>query len=219
MIILKELFENNKKWAKEIRKKDPIFFSKLSKQQHPQYLWIGCSDSRVPANEIVGLMPGELFVHRNIANMVIHTDFNCLSVVEYAIDALKVKHIIICGHYECGGITAAVEKKAAGLSANWIGHVQDIVDKYKSTLNKAIDIKQKSKIMCELNVVEQINNLACTSIAKDAWDRQKLAIHGWIYNIEDGLLNDLDCCITDISILEEKHSAAVSKIFKKYNVD
>lgn len=218
MVILKEIYENNKKWAKEIKERDPDFFLKLSKQQNPEYLWIGCSDSRVPANEIVGLMPGELFVHRNIANMVIHTDLNCLSVVQYAIDVLKVKHIIICGHYGCGGINAALKNTATGLSANWISHILDIIDKYKSNLDKEADINQKSKIMCELNVVEQVYNLARTSVAKEAWTKQELAIHGWVYGIEDGLLNDLECCITDISILEEKHSSAVAKIFKKYNI-
>jgi carbonic anhydrase len=213
------MFENNKKWAKKLKRKDTDFFSKLSKQQHPQYLWIGCADSRVPANEIVGLMPGELFVHRNIANMVIHTDLNCLSVAQYAIDVLKVKHIIICGHYGCGGISAALTNTATGLSANWIRHIQDIVEKYKSNLKKETDIKQKSNIMCELNIVEQVYNLARNSVVKDAWDKQKLTIHGWIYDIEDGLLNDLYCNIPDISILEKKHSAVIEKIFKKYNID
>jgi carbonic anhydrase len=136
-----------------------------------------------------------------------------------AVDVLKVRHIIICGHYGCGGITAALKNTAFGLSANWIRHIQDIIDKYKSNLNKEIDIKQKSKIICELNTVEQVYNLARTSVAKDAWDRQKLAVHGWVYDIKDGLLNDLDCCITDTFILEEKHSTAVEKIFKKYNID
>ena len=218
MTVIKELFENNRKWAKGIEQKDPHFFSKLSKQQHPQYLWIGCSDSRVPANEIIGLMPGELFVHRNIANMVIHTDLNCLSVIQYAVDVLRVKHIIMCGHYGCGGINAALKNSATGLSANWIRHIQDIMAKHKPNLNKETDINQKSKIMCELNIVEQVYNLARTSVVEDAWDRQKLAIHGWIYDIEDGLLNELDCRITDVSVLEEKYSAAVEKIFKKYNI-
>lgn len=218
MVILKEIYENNKKWAREIKERDPDFFLKLSKQQNPEYLWIGCSDSRVPANEIVGLMPGELFVHRNIANLVIHTDLNCLSVVQYAIDVLKVKHIIICGHYGCGGINAALQNTATGLSANWISHILDVIDKYKLNLDKEVDTNQKSKIMCELNVVEQVYNLARTSITKEAWIKQELAIHGWIYGIEDGLLNDLECCITNISILEEKHSSAVAKIFKKYDI-
>lgn len=194
---LKHLFENNVQWASGIKNSDKDFFLKLSKQQSPEYMWIGCSDSRVPANDIVNLLPGELFVHRNIANVVAHTDFNCLSVMQYAIDVLKVKHIIVCGHYGCSGINAALQNSRLGLCDNWIRHIKDVQEKYADRLKKIKDRKKKFDKLCELNVIEQALNICETSIVRDAWERrQELTIHGWIYGINDGLLHDLNICIS-----------------------
>lgn len=192
MKALKHLFENNRNWADKITEIDPTFFERLSHQQSPEYLWIGCSDSRVPANEIIGLLPGELFVHRNVANLVIHTDMNCLSVMQYAVEILQVKHIIVCGHYGCGGIQAAIDTKPHGLIDNWLGHLRDIYRKYESEL---IDISSKQELLnrlCELNVIEQVKNVSQSTIVQDAWNRgQTLWVHGWIYGVTDGLLKDL----------------------------
>lgn len=188
-----QLFENNLEWATRIKAEDPLFFQKLALQQSPKYLWIGCSDSRVPANEIVGLLPGELFVHRNVANMVIHTDFNCLSVIHYAVEVLKVEHIIVCGHYGCGGVAAAIRSKRHGLIDNWLRHIKDIYFRYQERLTACVDDEERIDLMCEYNVVEQVANVCHTTIVQDAWKRgQKLAIHGWIYSILDGVLRDLD---------------------------
>lgn len=201
----KHLFENNKQWAKNIKKSDPNFFVKLSKQQTPNYLWIGCSDSRVPANEIVGLLPGEIFVHRNIANLVVHTDMNCLSVIQYAVEVLKVKHIILCGHYGCGGIKAAMEDHEHGLIDNWLRNIKDIYRYHKIKIDSLETEKDKVDLMCELNVAEQVANICHTTVVRNAWKcGQKLAVHGWIYNIEDGILRDLNICIktpNEISLL------------------
>ena len=195
---LKHLFENNQTWAASICKQDPDFFQKLSRQQHPEYLWIGCSDSRVPANEIVGLLPGELFVHRNVANLVVHTDLNCLSVMQFAVDILKVKHIIVCGHYGCGGVRAAYERARTGLTDNWLRHVQDVREKHDEHLSQTADTDRACDRLCELNVIEQAVNVCQTTIAQDAWERgQELAIHGWIYGLQDGLLRDLDVTTTN----------------------
>jgi carbonic anhydrase len=192
---LPHLFENNKAWAERIRQRDPEFFVKLSRQQNPSYLWIGCSDSRVPANEIVGLLPGELFVHRNVANVVVHTDLNCLSVMQFAVDVLKVGHIIVCGHYGCSGVRAALHGERHGLVDNWLRHVQDVRHKHEARLRG--DVARQDERMCELNVIEQVANVCHTSIVRDAWERgQELAIHGWIYGLHDGLLRDLDTTIT-----------------------
>src|SRR5450432_1774200 len=189
---LSHLFANNQAWAGRIRQQDPEFFPKLSRQQSPTYLWIGCSDSRVPANEIVGLLPGELFVHRNIANLVVHTDLNCLSVMQFAVDMLKVPHIIVCGHYGCSGVEAALRRDRLGLSDNWLRHVQDVQQKHEKSL-ASLDNAEASNRLCELNVVEQVLNVCHTTIARDAWERgQELAVHGWIYGLQDGLLRDLD---------------------------
>ncbi len=192
MKALKHLFENNRNWADKITEIDPTFFERLSHQQSPEYLWIGCSDSRVPANEIIGLLPGELFVHRNVANLVIHTDMNCLSVMQYAVEILQVKHIIVCGHYGCGGIQAAIDTKPHGLIDNWLGHLRDIYRKYE---NELIDISSKPELLnrlCELNVIEQVKNVSQSTIVQDAWNRgQTLWVHGWIYGVTDGLLKDL----------------------------
>lgn len=198
---LKYLFDNNKAWAAEIKQKDPDFFHKLAKQQAPQYLWIGCSDSRVPANQIVALMPGEVFVHRNIANVVVHTDLNCLSVIHFAVEVLKVKHIIVCGHYGCGGIQAAVEDKEHGLIDNWLRHIKDVCRLNADTLNELPQNEMLDRL-CELNVIEQVRNVGNTTIVKKAWRNNKeLSVHGWIYNIENGILKDLDTCLTSLDDL------------------
>jgi carbonic anhydrase len=197
MQILSHLFENNKAWSERIRQQDPEFFRKLSRQQTPDYLWIGCSDSRVPANEIVGLLPGELFVHRNVANVVAHTDFNCLSVIQFAVDVLKIRHIIVCGHYGCSGVSAALRGDRLGLSDNWLRHVQDVSQKHDSRLLPLSDVSRRSDRLCEFNVIEQVANVCRTSIVRDAWERgQDLAVHGWIYGLHDGLLSDLDTTVT-----------------------
>jgi carbonic anhydrase len=189
---LQRLFKNNQAWAKHINDRDPKFFSKLSRQHTPEYLWIGCSDSRVPANQIVGLLPGELFVHRNVANVVVHTDLNCLSVIQYAVDVLRVKHIIVCGHYGCGGVKAAMDNSRLGLIDNWLRHVRDVMEKYPEDLKCLPDEQQRLHRLCELNVKEQVSNVCETTIVQSAWEKeQPLAVHGWIYSISDGLLRDL----------------------------
>lgn len=196
MKVLPKLFKNNQKWAAEISKTCPDFFSRLVAQQAPEYLWIGCSDSRVPANEIVGLLPGELFVHRNVANLVIHTDMNCLSVLQYAVDMLRIKHVIVCGHYGCGGIKAAMDNQPHGLVDNWLRHIRDIYHRHERKLAKISGEPDRLNRLCELNVVEQVINVGNTTIIQDAWKRgQKIAVHGWVYDIADGLLKDLDVCI------------------------
>src|SRR4051794_35315173 len=193
---LSHLFENNRAWSEGIRQVKPEFFLELSRQQSPQYLWIGCSDSRVPANQIVGLAPGELFVHRNIANLVVHTDLNCLSVMQFAVDILKVRHVIVCGHYGCGGVGAALRGDRLGLSDNWLRHVQDVARKYDAALGATAPERRHDRL-CELNVIEQVANVAETTIVTDAWDRgQELAIHGWAYGLADGLIHDLDVTVT-----------------------
>ncbi len=196
MRILSNLFENNRKWAESIKKTDPDFFAKLSRQQSPEFLWIGCSDSRVPSNQIVGMMPGEIFVHRNIANVVIHTDLNCLSVIQYAVEVLKVKHIIVCGHYGCGGIKAALDKKAIGLIDTWLRHIKDVYRLHQESLDALTDQNEKLNRLCEFNVIEQVANVCHTSIVQKAWAAgQDLSVHGWIYSIEDGILKDLNVCV------------------------
>jgi carbonic anhydrase len=194
---LAHLFASNRAWADRIRRQDPEFFSKLSGQQTPEYLWIGCSDSRVPANEIVGMLPGELFVHRNIANVVVHTDLNCLSVIQFAVEVLKVRHIIVCGHYGCSGVEAILRGDRLGLSDNWLRHVEDVREKHENRLPPATDFRQRSVRLCELNVMEQVVNVCQTSILKDAWSRgQNVTVHGWIYGLHDGLLSDLNTTVT-----------------------
>ncbi len=197
MRTLPQLFERNRAWAQSIREQDPDFFQKLAGQQAPKYLWIGCSDSRVPANQIVGMLPGELFVHRNIANVVVHTDLNCLSVLQFAVDVLKVEHVIVCGHYGCGGVKAALCQESLGLVDNWLRHVQDVRQKYDAELGKLPNLQQQHDRLCELNVLEQVLNVCETSIVRDTWRRgQALAVHGWIYALHDGLLRDLNTTIT-----------------------
>jgi carbonic anhydrase len=189
---LSRLFENNLAWSKEITKQDPQFFKRLSRQQAPKYLWIGCSDSRVPANEIVGLLPGELFVHRNVANLVVHTDLNCLSVIQYAVDVLKVQHIIVCGHYGCGGVRAVIKKRELGLVNNWLRHLIDVNEKFAPLLDRLKNDDERARRLCELNISEQVLNVCQSTVVQTAWKaRQKLTIHGWVYGLRDGLLRDL----------------------------
>ena len=198
---LKQLFENNIAWTEAVNAEDPDFFNKLSRQQAPEYLWIGCSDSRVPANEIVGLLPGELFVHRNVANAVIHTDLSCQSVIQYAVDVLKVKHIIVCGHYGCGGVRVAMQHNACGLVDSWLRHIRDVYSKHETHLRTIADIDKRWDKLCEFNVIEQVANVCHTNIIQEAWGRgQPLSVYGWIYNVKDGLLRDLGL---DISQQEE----------------
>jgi carbonic anhydrase len=205
MRTLKKIFDQNKEWAKNVTKSDPDFFKKLSGQQNPQYLWIGCSDSRVPANQISGMLPGEVFVHRNIANIVSHTDLNCLSVIQYGVEVLKIKHIIVCGHYGCGGVKAAWEDKENGLIDNWLRNIQDVQRFHQSELDCFHTEKEKLDRLCELNVIEQVVNVCRTTIVQGAWKlNQELAIHGWMYNVEDGILKDLDICITNKSEIPDK---------------
>lgn len=202
MRVLKQLFEQNRKWAEGMKEHDPEFFLKLSRQQSPTYLWIGCSDSRVPANQIIGLLPGEIFVHRNIANLVVHTDLNCLSVIQYAVEVLHVKHIIVCGHYGCGGIKAAWENKEHGLIDNWLLNIKDIYRYHQEEIDALADDAAKISRLCEVNVIEQVANVCSTTIVQNAWKSgQELAVHGWIYRIDDGILRDLNVCCTNINEL------------------
>lgn len=197
MRVLSHLFENNRAWAAEMTRQDPDFFNRLSQQQAPRYFWIGCSDSRVPANQIVGLLPGEMFVHRNVANVVIHTDLNCLAALQFAVEVLRVEHIIVCGHYHCGGVNAALGDTRLGLIDNWLRHVQDVRWKHQAELDRQDGEAARRKRLCELNVMEQAINVSKTTVVRDAWARgQSLAIHGWVYDVSDGLLRDLDMCIT-----------------------
>ncbi|MBX3650886.1 MAG: carbonate dehydratase [Burkholderiales bacterium] len=190
---LQNLFDSNRIWSERIRRQDPEFFSKLARQQSPEYLWIGCSDSRVPANEIVDLLPGELFVHRNVANVVTHADLNCLSVIQFAVDVLKVKHIIVVGHYGCSGVGAALRGDRIGLSDNWLRHVQDVRQKHEANLQSLGNAALRADRLCELNVIEQAANVCQTTIVRDAWERgQDLAVHGWVYGLRDGLVRDLE---------------------------
>jgi len=193
MSSIKHLFENNVRWSESVKEKDPTFFKTLSEQQLPEYLWIGCSDSRVPANELLGMQPGEVFVHRNIANQVIHTDLNCLSVMQYAVDYLKVKHIIVCGHYGCGGVQASMDDKSYGLIDNWLRHIQDVYRFHKDTLDNISDFKERANKLCELNVIEQVANVCNTTILKNAWaNDQDVTVHGFVYNLSDGILKNLE---------------------------
>lgn len=198
MRALEHLFENNRVWAAEMTRQDPDFFTRLSLQQAPQYLWIGCSDSRVPANQITGLLPGELFVHRNVANVVVHTDLNCLSAIQFAVDVLRVGHIIVCGHYGCGGVMAALRDDKLGLADNWLRHVQDVRFKHREELDALESEEQRLRRLAELNVIEQVGNVGKTTAVRDAWARgQTLAVHGWVYDLRDGLLRDLGTTATE----------------------
>lgn len=206
MHILDNLFENNRKWAARIKEYDPDFFTKLSQQQAPHYLWIGCSDSRVSANQIVDLLPGEIFVHRNIANVVVHTDLNCLSVIHYAVEVLGIQHIIVCGHYGCGGVKAAMENKEHGLIDNWLQHIRDVYHCHGQELDGMMDETKRLDLLCELNVIEQVSNVCHTTIVRNAWKSgRKLSVHGWIYSIQDGILKDLNVCITGPDQIQSSH--------------
>ena len=191
------LFGRNQQWAAAMVAENPNFFTSLLNQQTPQYLWIGCSDSRVPANELLGLAPGELFVHRNIANVVVHSDLNCLSVLQFAIDVLKVKHVIVCGHYGCSGVHAAMVNKRIGLADNWLRHVQDVSQKHEKYLGESLAMGARANRMVELNVTEQVVNTCQTTVVQDAWERgQELTVHGWVYGLHDGLLRDLGMSVS-----------------------
>jgi carbonic anhydrase len=193
---LDHLFENNRAWAAGMTRQDPDFFRRLSAQQSPRYLWIGCSDSRVPANQIVGLMAGDMFVHRNVANVVVHTDLNCLSAIQFAVDALRVENIIVCGHYGCGGVLAALQDSSLGLIDNWLRHVQDVQNKHRAEIDPLKTENERHRRLCELNVIEQATSVSQTTIVRDAWLRgQSVTVHGWIYDIADGLLRDLEVSV------------------------
>src|SRR5215203_5063139 len=208
---LKRLLDQNKQWAESIKASDPQFFQNLAKQQFPTFLWIGCSDSRVPATQLVAMMPGEMFVHRNVANVVVHTDFNCLSVMQYAVDVLKVDHIIVCGHHGCGGVKAAMDNLQLGLIDNWLRHVQDVLHKHEALLANISDESKRVDRLCELNVIEQVLNVGRTTIVQGAWQRgQELVVHGWIYGLEDGLLRDLEVTIDNAEGLAAAYQGALS---------
>jgi len=195
---LPQLFSNNRAWAEGINREQPNFFKRLAEQQSPRYMWIGCADSRVPANEIVGLMPGEIFVHRNVANVVVHTDLNCLSVLQYAVDVLKVEHVIVCGHYGCGGVQAAWRNASLGLIDNWLRHVKDVAEKYAEDIAARPDDDTRMDRLCELNVIEQVLHVARTTIVQDAWRRgQVLTLHGWVYRLQSGLLKEIGVCLSN----------------------
>ena len=196
MSSIEHLFKNNTEWAKKISEQDPHFFESLSQQQSPEYLWIGCSDSRVPANELLGMLPGEVFVHRNIANQVIHTDLNCLSVIQYAVEILKVRHIIVCGHYGCGGVQAALDTQSYGLIDNWLRHIEDVYRFHKNKFEGMTDEQEKVNTLCELNVIEQVANVSNTTILRNAWKSgQNTTVHGFVYNLRDGILKDMDVSV------------------------
>lgn len=211
---LGQLFANNRHWACKMTEGNSQFFKILSMQQNPEYLWIGCSDSRVPANEIVGLLPGELFVHRNVANVVVHTDHNCLSVMQYAIDVLQVKHIMVVGHYGCGGVKAALDGARFGLIDNWLRHVSDAKEKNQQQLDAIIDPLRKFDAMCEINVIEQVRNVCQTNLVENAWDRgQELTVHGWIYGLKDGHLRDLCSGISHTNEMHSIYQLAIEDVF------
>jgi len=210
MRTLDGLLANNRAWAEKIKGQDPEFFQALSRQQTPQYVWVGCSDSRVPANQIIDVAPGELFVHRNVANVVAHTDLNCLSVIQFAAEVLQVKHVIVCGHYGCGGVQAALDNARLGLIDNWLRHVQDVRQKHDRLLNALADPAQRSNKLCELNVIEQVSNMCQTTIVQSAWERgQDLTVHGWIYGLNDGLIRDLSISVSNQDELAANYRQAI----------
>jgi carbonic anhydrase len=210
---LSHLFENNRAWSERIRRSDPEFFATLARQQRPRYLWIGCADSRVPANEIVGLLPGELFVHRNIANVVVHSDLNCLSVMQFAVDVLEIEHIIVCGHYGCSGVAAALQDRRVGLADNWLRHVQDVHAKHGARVAAIHDVPQRIDRLCELNVIEQVANVCQATVVQDAWARgQALAVHGWAYGLKDGLVRDLSTTVAGPAEVPVAYQAALAAL-------
>ena len=209
---LQNLLDNNRRWAGSQVERDPDFFNRLAQQASPEYLWIGCSDSRVPANELLGLAPGDVFVHRNIANVVVHSDLNCLSVLQFAVDVLKVKHVIIVGHYGCKGVHAAMTGTRVGLADNWLRHVQDVHQKHERYLGDVLTSRKRAERLCELNVVEQVNNVCQTTIVQDAWDRgQEVSVHGWVYGLKDGLLNDLNMTVSAAHDLAPRMAKALAQ--------
>jgi carbonic anhydrase len=213
---LNELFENNRRWAAEVEQREPGFFTRLIKQQTPQYLWIGCADSRVPANDLVNLLPGELFVHRNIANVVVPSDLNALSVIQYAVDALQVRHIIVVGHSNCGGVRAALENLRVGLADNWLRHIQDVRNTHRAFLDR-VPAERRVDALVELNVLEQARNVCRTTIVEDAWQRgQEVVIHGWVYGLHNGLLEDLRMTVQRIDDIEPAHARAVEAVQQRY---
>ena len=210
---LSHLFENNRVWSERIRRIDPDFFDRLSRQQRPKYLWIGCADSRVPANEIVGLLPGELFVHRNIANVIVHSDLNCLSVMQFAVDVLQIEHIIVCGHYGCSGVSAALQDQRVGLADNWLNHLHDVHSKHDARIAMIPDMPQRIDRLCELNVIEQVGNVCQTTVVRDAWDRgQELTVHGWVYGLKDGLVRDLGTTVTNSKEVSVAYGVALAAL-------
>lgn len=210
---IKNLLDGNRHWANGMRERDPDFFKRLASQQNPQYLWIGCSDSRVPATQIVGVPPGEIFVHRNVANVVVHTDLNCLSVMQYAVDVLKVSDVIVCGHYGCGGVRAALQNQNLGLISNWLRHVQDVGIKHRGIIESQTNSDRQLDRLCELNVVEQVINVCQTTVVQGAWERgQSLAVHSWIYSLEDGLIRDLKMSVDGSNLIFEKYNKALELI-------
>ncbi len=213
MSSLTQLLENNREWSERINREDPEFFARLSKQQKPEYLWIGCSDSRVPANQIIDMAPGEVFVHRNVANVVVHTDLNCLSTIQFAVDVLKVKHILVVGHYGCGGVFASLTQQRMGLVDNWIRHVTDVADKHAQCLHHAGELPVQHARLCELNVLEQVVHVARTTVVQDAWSRgQALSVHGWVYSLRDGLVHDLGMDVSRLEDLDACYPAALARI-------
>ncbi len=211
---LSQLFANNAAWAQSVREQDPEFFQRLSQQQSPQYLWIGCSDSRVPSNQIVGLLPGEVFVHRNIANLVVHTDLNCLSVLQFAVEVLRVRHVIVCGHYGCSGVRAALQRERHGLVDNWLRHLQDVSAKHTAAIDTLTEPAERANRLGECNVVEQVVNVCNTSIVGDAWARgQPLSVHGWIYGVHDGRLRDLGMSVAGADEIPDRYAAALRNLF------
>jgi len=213
MTSLPDLLENNRRWAEGVRRREPGFFDRLSRQQAPRYLWIGCADSRVPANEIVDLLPGELFVHRNVANVVVHSDLNCLSVLQYAVEVLRVEHVIVCGHYGCGGVEAAWKRTPLGLIDNWLRHVQDVADRHRTLFTRAMTDAQSADRLGELNVLEQTANVCRTTIVQDAWRRgQQLTVHGWIYRLQNGLIRDLGMAVMRDGMLDAEYERALREL-------
>ncbi len=220
MRTLKHLFEKNRAWSQQMKAQQSDFFERLAQQQSPEYLWIGCSDSRLPPNEITGLMPGELFVHRNVANVVVHTDFNCLSVIEFAVEVLKVKHIIVCGHYGCTGVQAALRNLELGLIDNWLRHVRDVYIEHETQLQRVAEESHRWERLCELNVVKQVNNVCNTTVVQSAWKRgQQLSVHGWVYDIHDGLLRDLNVCTTGMEESSQVYSQAIEAVYQGHIKD
>jgi carbonic anhydrase len=215
---LSELLEGNRRWAEDIQQRKPDFFSKLLQQQVPQYLWIGCADSRVPANEILGLLPGDVFVHRNVANVVVHSDLNALSVMQYAVDMLKVRHVIVVGHYGCGGVMAALQNRRIGLADNWIRHVQDVRNKHRAWLEGMPDEEMQLRALCELNVLEQSLNVCETTVVQDAWLRdQQVVVHGWVYGLHNGLLEDLKITVANAAEVLPAYGLAIGALKERFD--